>query len=65
MNRFIIDEFYRDPALRSRLFAEAHRESSRTIRAGLRQGLAALVGLGKRLIPRFEFGPRQWMQRLG
>lgn len=35
MNRFIIDEFHRDPALRQRLIAMAHRERSRAVRAGL------------------------------
>ena len=58
MNRYLIDEFYRDPALRRRLFEEAHRERSRTIRAGF-------AWLRKHLAPRFEFGPRQWMERLG
>ena len=58
MNRFIIDEFYRDPALRDRLFAEARRERSRAIRAGL-------GWLRRRLTPRFDFHPRHWMERLG
>ena len=58
MNRYVIDEFYRDPALRRRLFAEAHRERRRALRAGL-------PWLGRRLIPRFDFGPSHWLQRLG
>lgn len=58
MKRDVIDEFYSDPALRRRLFEAAHRERSRALRAGL-------AWLGRRLVPHFEFGPRQWMQRLG
>jgi hypothetical protein len=58
MNRFSIDEYYQNPALRERLIDEARRERSRAIRAGL-------AWLLRHLAPRFDFGPRQWMERLG
>lgn len=58
MNRFIVDEFHNDPALRRRLFAAAHRERSRAIRAGL-------AWLRRHLAARFDFEPRQWIERLG
>ena len=35
MNRYILEEFHSDPALRQRLFEKAHRERNRAIRAGL------------------------------
>lgn len=58
MNRYVMEEFYSDPALRRRLFEEAHRERSRAIRAGW-------AWLRKQLLPRFDFRPGHWMERLG
>jgi hypothetical protein len=58
MNRYIIEEFYNDPALRRRLFEEAHRERSRSIKAGW-------AWLRKELRQRFDFRPGHWMERLG
>jgi hypothetical protein len=58
MNRFIIDEYYRDPGLRLRLSAMARRERNRAIRAGF-------AWLRRRLVPHFDFHPSHWMERLG
>ena len=57
MNRYVMEEFYNDPALRRRLFAAAHKERTRAV-------LAGLVWLRRRLLPRFDFHPG-WMERLG
>lgn len=62
MNRYVIEEFYRDPALLDRLMAEARRERARTVRAGF----AWLVGRAKTLLtPRFHIRPARWIERLG
>jgi len=58
MNRFMLEEFHSDPALRHRLFGEARRERSRTIRA-------AFAWLLHHLAPRTHFRPSRWMERLG
>lgn len=58
MNRYLIDEFYRDPEFHQRLVRRAHRERAQAIRAGF-------AWLRKRLAPRFDFHPRHWMERLG
>ena len=62
MNRYILEEFHNDPALRRRLFEEAHRERARAVRAGLawlRKQLTARLTLGIRL------HPARWIARLG
>jgi heme oxygenase len=59
MNTTTLEEFQNDPALRRRLYAEAHRERSRAVRAGL-------AWLGNQITARFK--PRQparWIARLG
>lgn len=56
MNRYIVDEYYRDPALRQRLLARARRERSRVLHAGL-------AWLVRRLAPGFR--PLRWTERLG
>ena len=59
MNRYMLEEFHADPALRRRLFGEARRERTRAVSAGL----AWLYGHLKAL-----FHPRQpgrWIARLG
>ena len=58
MNRYVMEEFYQDPALRRRLFGEARRERARAIREGL-------DWLRKQLLPRFSFGRPHWIERLG
>mgnify|MGYP001484199188 CR=1 FL=1 len=58
MNRYVIDEFHRNPALYERLVARAHRERAQAIHAGF-------VWLRKRLAARFDFHPGHWMERLG
>ena len=58
MNRYIVDEFYRNPALLRRLSGEARRDRNRAIRA-------SLGWLRRHLVPRFDFRPTQWMERLG
>jgi hypothetical protein len=55
MNRYVMEEFYQDPQLRRRLFAEAHRDRARMVSAGL----AWLWNHAKALA-----GPR-WIARLG
>jgi len=61
MNRFINDEYYRIPDLRSRLDLAARRERARTIVAGFRW----LVNYAKAQLPRFHFGRSHWLERLG
>ena len=62
MNRFIMEEFHNDPALRRRLFGEARRERSRSVDAGLNW----LIGRIKvRLAPRSRLRPSRWLARLG
>jgi len=59
MNHYMLEEFHNDPALRRRLFGEAHRERSRAVRAGL----AWLYGRTAALLrPRH---PARWIERLG
>jgi hypothetical protein len=56
MNRYVMEEFYNDPALRRRLFETAHRERARVFRLGL-------AWLRERLSPRI--GGSRWLARLG
>lgn len=58
MNRFVTEELYRIPELRLRLDRAAHRERNRALRA-------AFARLWNGLMPRFEFHPGEWMERLG
>ena len=58
MNRYVMEEFYQDPALRRRLFSEARRERSKAVQAGL-------AWLRQHLVPRFNFGRSHWLERLG
>jgi len=58
MNRYVMEEFYQDPALRRRLFEDARRERGRALRAGL-------AWLRRHLTPRFSFGRAHWLERLG
>jgi len=62
MNRYVIEEFYQDPALRHRLFGEARRERNRALRAGL----AWLLEHAKALVaPRNSVRQPRWIERLG
>ena len=67
MNRFMMEEFHNDPALRSRLFRDARRERTRAIGDGLVWLLgrpAWLLGLAKKhLAPHLH--PSRWIARLG
>jgi hypothetical protein len=56
MNRYVMEEFYNDPALRRRLFEKAHLERARVFRLGL-------SWLRERLSPRFDAS--RWLARLG
>ena len=56
MNRYIMEEFYQDPALRRRLFERAHRERRRMF-------VAAFRWLRQRLTPRLHL--RDQLARLG
>lgn len=62
MNRYVMEEFYRDPALLDRLMLKAHRERARA----MGDGLAWLLGRAKTLLsPRLHVRPGQWLERLG
>ena len=67
MNRYVMEEFYDNPALRRRLYREAHHERSRAIGAGIAWLLGRpgwLLGLAKkRLAPALR--PSRWIERLG
>jgi len=60
MNRYVMEEFYNDPALRRRLFGEARRDRARAVSAGF-------DWLRARLKARFTPGlrPARWLARLG
>jgi hypothetical protein len=58
MNRYIVDEFYQDPALRRRLFESARRERGRVIRAGL-------AWVRHHLTARLPSQTGRWIERLG
>ncbi|MFY9315611.1 MAG: hypothetical protein WAO95_08635 [Burkholderiales bacterium] len=55
MKRTTLDDYYNNPEHYRRL---AQRERARAIRQ-------AFAWLGRHIAPRFESGPRQWMERLG
>jgi hypothetical protein len=59
MNRYIVDEFYRDPALRRQLFARARRERDRSVQAGL-----AWLKARMRAALHFCIGPLRGTERL-
>ena len=62
MNRYVMEEFYNEPGLRRRLFEKAHRERASAVRAGF----AWLKKQVKtRLVPHFNFGRSNWLERLG
>lgn len=59
MNRYMLEEFHKAPALYRRL---AEREQSRAIR----DAFAGLVGYVKaRLTPRSGLRPARWIERVG
>ena len=60
MNRYVMEEFYNDPALLHRLFGEARRERARSVNAGLGWVLGQLKA---RLSPGTR--PAHWIARLG
>ncbi|MEO8144141.1 MAG: hypothetical protein ABI654_07995 [Betaproteobacteria bacterium] len=66
MNRFIMEEFYNDPALGRRLYEAAHRDRAQAIAAGLAWLFGNLVRLSSQvaahLMPR---RPARWIERLG
>ena len=62
MNRYVMEEFYRDPALMNRLMLKAHRERAHAIG----NGLVWLFGRAKTLLtPRIHVRAGQWLERLG
>ncbi len=67
MNRYVMEEFHNDPALRSRLFGEARRARSRAIGDGLTWLLGRpawlLRAARKQLAQRLR--PSHWIARLG
>jgi hypothetical protein len=60
MNRYVMEEFYNDPALRRRLFGEARLERTRSVKAGFAWLRAQLKA---RFAPRLR--PARWLARLG
>jgi hypothetical protein len=67
MNRYAMEEYYRDPALRTRLFRDARLERTRAIYQGF-AWLGSLPGrllraATKQLAPRLR--PSRWIARLG
>jgi hypothetical protein len=60
MNRYIMEEFHNDPALRRRLFSEARRERSRSVNAGFRWLIEQVKA---RFTPRTR--SPNWIARLG
>ena len=56
MNRYIIDEFYRDPALHRKLSSYARHERAKAVRH-------ILSWMRERLVPRAT--SRDWLARLG
>ena len=66
MNRYLIDEYHRDPILlRRRLTAEAHRQRSRAVGEAiiwLFGGVGRVFGYVK---ARLTAHPRHWIARLG
>jgi hypothetical protein len=57
MNRYVMEEFYGNPALRRRLFETARRERARSV-------LAGLAWLRRHLVPRVDLRAG-WMERIG
>ena len=62
MNRYMLEEFHSDPALRRRLFGDARRERMRAVRAALAALLGGFNWLVAHLKPR---RPVHWIERLG
>ena len=66
MNRFIMEEYYRDPALGRRLYEAAHRERARAIGAGLAWLFGNLVRLTRQVAAHLKpRRPVHWIERLG
>lgn len=67
MNRYVMEEFYDNPALRRRLYREAHHERSRAIGAGIAWLLGRpgwlLRAARKQLAQRLHAS--HWIARLG
>ena len=63
MNRYSMEEYYRDPVLRTRLFRDARLERTRAIYQGF-VWLARLPGL---IVTRLtaNLRPSRWIERLG
>lgn len=62
MNRYVMEEFYRDPELLDRLVHQAHRERMRAVRAGF----TWMLGRARTLLtPRLNVHPTRWLERLG
>ena len=62
MNRYMLEEFHSDPALRRRLFGDARRERMHAVREGFDALLGGLAWLAAHLKPR---RPARWIERLG
>jgi len=60
VNRYILEEFHNDPALRRRLFGNARRERNRSVLAGLK---SLRNWLAAHLAPQRDLS--RWLARLG
>jgi hypothetical protein len=66
MNRFIMEEFYNDPALGRRLYEAARRDRALAIGAGLAWLFGHLVRLSRQAIAHLKpRRPVHWIERLG
>jgi hypothetical protein len=61
MNRYLIEEFHGNPALRHRLFENARDERSRAVRAGVAASLAWL----RNHLPSLQPRAGGWLERIG
>jgi hypothetical protein len=66
MNRFIMEEFYNDPALGRRLYEATRRDRARAIGAGLAWLFGSVVRLSKQVVAHLKpRHPVHWIERLG
>jgi len=62
MNRYVMEEYYRNPELLDRLMNEARLERARA----MGNALTWLLGRAKTLLtPRIHLRPGHWLERLG
>jgi hypothetical protein len=68
MNRYVLEEYYRIPELRGRLYYAARRERARALHDAalwLWRSAKAFVTSKAHVTPRSHARPARWMARLG